>query len=176
MRNSWSSRQSDKIGIPDIYIKKAFKKTPLSNEKLDDPLEIPDRMEIYYKYSYGGISRFFRELKENKRILGSRCPKCRKVYLPPRANCSACYVKTRWVPLGNEGTVITCTTVYYATSRFFHKTPFVSAYIKMDGADTLLLQNVVMADVKKARPGMRVNAKFKKERNGDMGDFYFVPV
>lgn len=174
--NSWHTRQSENIGIPEKHIKKAFKGVPSKKAKMDDPLEIPDRIEIYYKYSYGGVSRFFRELRENKRILGSKCPRCKIVYLPPRVNCSECYIRTRWVPLGNEGTVITCTTVHYATSRFFYNVPFVTAYIKMDGADTLLLQNVVMKDVKRARPGMRVKVEFKKERNGDMGDFYFVPL
>jgi uncharacterized OB-fold protein len=145
-------------------------------DSIEPPFEIPDRIDMNYRYSYGGVSRFFRELKENGRIFGSRCSKCRKVYLPPRINCSSCYKPTRWVPLGNEGTIVTCTIVYYATSRFFSKTPFVCAYIKLDGADTLLLQNVIMDDVTSAHLGMRVRAVFKEERKGEISDFYFVPL
>ena len=140
------------------------------------PFEILDRIDMNYRYSYGGLSPFFRALQEEGKILGSRCARCKKVYLPPRVNCSQCYRPTRWVPLGAEGTVMTCTTVYYATSRFFSKTPFVCAYIQVDGADTLLLQNIIMDDVSQARPGMRVSAVFKEERKGEIADFYFVPV
>lgn len=139
------------------------------------PFEIPDRIDMNYRYSYGGISPFFRAIKEESKLLGSRCTRCKKTYLPPRINCSQCYRPTKWVPLGTEGTVITCTTVYYATSRFFSKTPFVCAYIQVDGADTLLLQNIILEDVTQARPGMRVRVVFRPERKGEMADFYFVP-
>lgn len=140
------------------------------------PLEILDRIDMDYRYSYGGISPFFRAIKEEGRLLGARCSRCKKVYLPPRVQCSDCYRRTTWVPLGTEGTVMTCTVVYYATSRFFSKTPFVCAYIKVDGADTLLLQNILLEDVEQARPGMRVRAIFKPERKGEISDFYFTPI
>lgn len=140
------------------------------------PFEIPDRIDMNYRYSYGGVSPFFRAIKEEAKLLGSRCARCKKIYLPPRINCSQCYRSTKWVPLGTEGTVITCTTVYYATSRFFSKVPFVCAYIQVDGADTLLLQNIILDDVTQARPGMRVRVVFRPERKGEMADFYFAPV
>ena len=143
---------------------------------IDQPLEIPDRIDMNYRYSYGGISRFFRELKENRRILGSRCSRCKKTYLPPRVNCPVCYCSTRWIELGTEGTIVTCTTVFYATSRFFSKTPFICAYVRVDGADTLLLQNVILEDVTRARPGMRVRAVFRRQRKAEISDFFFVPV
>lgn len=140
------------------------------------PFEISDRIDMTYRYSYGGISPFFRAIKEEAKLLGSRCARCKKTYLPPRVNCSQCYRPTKWVPLGTEGVVITCTAVYYATSRFYAKTPFVCAYIRVDGADTLLLQNILLDDVAQARPGMRVRAVFRPERKGEMADFYFVPA
>ncbi len=140
------------------------------------PFELPDRIDMNYNYSFGGISPFFLALRDEGKILGARCVRCKKTYLPPRINCSQCYRQTKWVPLGTEGTVKTCTTVYYATSRFFSKTPFVCAYIQLDGADTLLLQNIVLDDVTQARPGMRVRALFKPERKGEISDFYFVPA
>ncbi|MDC4224834.1 MAG: hypothetical protein MPW15_11550 [Candidatus Manganitrophus sp.] len=47
------------------------------------PLEIPDRIDMNYRYSYGGISPFFRAIKEEAKFLGSRCARCKKTYLPP---------------------------------------------------------------------------------------------
>ncbi|MFQ5454879.1 MAG: Zn-ribbon domain-containing OB-fold protein [Nitrospirota bacterium] len=172
----WIKIQNERTGIREEEIKRAFSDEIEGKTDINAPLEIPDKIEIFYRYSYGGISRFFRELRDNKKILGSRCEGCGMVYLPPRINCSKCYLPTDWVTLGGEGTVVTLTTVHYATSRFFHNVPFICGYIKMDGADTLILQNIIMEDIREARPGMRVKAIFKEERSGDIGDFYFEPI
>ena len=38
-----------------------------------------------FLYSVGRYgSRFLEEMQKNKRFVGVRCPKCRKVYVPPR--------------------------------------------------------------------------------------------
>ena len=171
----WLKHFSEKLGVKRELIEKAFK-DEIENEKdVNDWLEIPDKIEILYKYSYGGISRFFRELRDNKKLYGSKCTKCGIVYLPPRINCGECFAPTEWVPCGDKGTVVTFTTVYYATSQYFDKTPFICAFIKVDGADTLLMQNVFMKDVKKAHAGMRVKISFNRTRMGDAGDFFYVP-
>ena len=46
--------------------------------------EIRDRIKIDYKYTYGGQSKFFIELMNNKKLLGTKCIKCGKVWMPPR--------------------------------------------------------------------------------------------
>ncbi|AHC52256.1 DNA-binding protein [Sulfolobus acidocaldarius SUSAZ] len=46
-----------------------------------------------YEYTVGPAGeRFFQGLKENK-IIGSKCKKCGKVYLPPRIYCEDCFTK-----------------------------------------------------------------------------------
>ncbi len=144
-------------------------------ERPGDPFLLPDRIEMTYHYSHGGVSRFFRELRDHARLLGSRCAACQKVYLPPRSDCSVCLKPTTWVPVGPGGKITAATVVYFATSRFFRRTPFVCAYIRLDGADTSLLHNVVAADVTKVKPGTRVRAVFHRQRIGEMADFHFVP-
>jgi len=37
---------------------------------------IPDRWKIDYFASAGELSRFFLELKDNAKIMGTRCPSC----------------------------------------------------------------------------------------------------
>ncbi len=146
----------------------------MKKEPREAILEVPDKIEMNYRYSYGGLSRFFSEIKKNRRLFGARCARCRKVYMPPRASCSVCDEPTQWVPLAGSGSIVAATTVYYATSRFFDQTPFVCAYIKLDGADTALLQNV-RSDVP-LPAGSRVKAVFRPRREGRISDFYFVPV
>ena len=38
-----------------------------------------------FRYAVGIYgSKFFEELRDNRRIMAVRCPGCRKVYVPPR--------------------------------------------------------------------------------------------
>lgn len=174
----WMVEAGKKLGVPPDLIARAFSRDEDRTTAPDGPLEIPDVMAITYKYSYGGISRFFREVRDQARLLGSHCRRCAFIYLPPRVHCSQCYESTQWVPVGPEGTVRTCTTVHYATSTFFRKTPYVCAYIQVDGADTLLLHNVVTENPRDMRPGCRVRVHFREreERLGEIGDFFFIPA
>lgn len=175
-KQKWLALNSQRTGIPAELLERAFRDELEGKRGLDDPLEIPDVMTVYYKYSYGQQSRFFREIRDNQRILGSKCTHCGRVYCPPRAACSLCYEPTEWVPLSGEGVIVTATVVHYATSLFRDKTPFVYAYIKLDGADTILPQNIILDDVTKAKPGLRVKAMFVEHRSGLLSDFYFVPI
>ena len=73
------------------------------------PVEIIDTpIELVYRYMPGrAASRFLRGIEQGK-ILGQRCPSCRKVYVPPRGACAACGVATdEEVQLTDKGTVTT---------------------------------------------------------------------
>jgi uncharacterized OB-fold protein len=130
-----------------------------------------------YKYSMGGQSKFFLELMKNKKILGAKCTKCGKVWSPPRIDCSDCYVPAEWVELRHTGTVEVSTIVWYTTSAFIKNIPYGIAYVKLDGADTALLQGIFSENLvpSKIKKGERVKAVFQKEREGKMTDFFFVP-
>ena len=172
----WYEFFSEKYRIPVEQLRKEFQEELDGKKPLDAPLEIPDRMDVFFKYSYGKQSRFFRELRMNQKILGSKCPKCQRVYLPPRADCSLCYQPTSWVELSGKGTVVTCTVQHFSTSAFIKKVPFICAYIRLDGTDSLLMPNLELNDPSQARPGLRVKAEFRKNRYGIITDFYFRPL
>jgi len=139
--------------------------------------EIRDIIKINYKYSLGGQSKFFLELMNNKKILGTKCTKCGKIWMPPRINCSDCYVPAEWVELKPTGTIEVSTIVWYTTSAFIKNIPYGTAYIRLDGADTALLQGIFSENLvpSKIKKGKRVKAVFQKERKGKMTDFFFVP-
>ena len=149
---------------------------------MNAPFEVPDLVANHYLYSYGGISRFFREVVENRRLMGTRCEDCGFVWCPPRLHCSHCYGATSWVELGSEGTVLTATFCYYVPSNYsLHKyldMPYVLAFIQLDGADTGLYSVVEVPEVVigSVATGMRVKTVFRDEREGRLTDFYFVPV
>ena len=141
------------------------------------PHEIRDKIEINYKYSIGGQSIFFIELKNNKKILGTKCKKCGKTWMPPRIKCSDCYKDTYWVEMKQAGSIEVSTIVWYTTSDFIQNIPYGIAFIKLDGADTAVLQGIFSENLvpSKVKKGQRVKAIFKKEREGKMTDFFFVP-
>ena len=140
--------------------------------------EIEDMITITYKYSMGGQSRFFLELKDNKKIMGAKCNKCNTVYCPPRVACSKCYEPTEWVPLKDTGEIQVSTLVLYTTSEFIQSIPYAVGYIKLDGASTAINQGIFSESMvpSKIRPGLKVRAVFKKERQGLITDFFFVPI
>ena len=145
-------------------------------------VEIPYRALYEYLFSYGGLSRFFREVIDNQQLMGTKCPKCGKVYCPPRTHCGECYSDTEWVPLPHTGTVEAATYIMYAPVRDpIHKyvdLPYVAASIRLDGADTPLVSMVFIKDVVlgQVKRGMRVKAVFREKREGRLTDFYFVPA
>ena len=46
-------------------------------------------------------SKFLTALRDEKKIMGSKCPKCNKVFVPPRASCEQCFGPIKdWVAVG----------------------------------------------------------------------------
>ena len=135
-----------------------------------------------YLYSLGEVSEFFREVKDNERLLGSKCPTCGKVWMPPRGYCPDCYEATEWVPLSGEGTVAACTYCYFNGFEGdlvkYLDVPYVYSLIHLDGADTYLIHGVKPREQKMGgvRTGTRVKVVFREERRGSIADFYFVPI
>lgn len=139
-------------------------------------LRVPASLRLTWRYAAGShFTRFFRTLKEEGRILGLRCPGCRRVYLPPRPLCGNCYRRmTEWVPVGPLGTVRAFTVVYFPfldpTTGQPRPVPFGMALIQLDGADTTLNHYLDETDLGRLRLGLRVEAVFREPREGNMGD------
>ena len=139
--------------------------------------QIKDILKINYRYTMGGQSKFFIELMNNKKLLGTKCTKCGKIWMPPRINCSECYEPTEWVEMKQTGTIDVSTIVWYTTSAFIKVIPYGIGFIRLDGADTAMLQGIFSESLipSKVKKGKKVRAVFQKEREGKMTDFFFVP-
>ncbi|MFX1571631.1 MAG: Zn-ribbon domain-containing OB-fold protein [Promethearchaeota archaeon] len=139
--------------------------------------EIRDIIRINYKYTMGGQSKFFMELMNNTTLLGTKCSKCGKVWMPPRINCSDCYAPAEWIEVKQTGTIEVSTIVWFTTSAFIKNIPYAVGYIKLEGADTAILQGIFSENLvpSKIKKGKKVRAVFQKERRGKMTDFFFVP-
>ncbi len=135
-----------------------------------------------YNYSIGryGI-RLLRELRDNKRIVGIRCPKCGRVYVPPRRVCGRCFVSMEeFVEVGSRGILNAYTVVYFSfidpetgTQR---PVPYGYGRIKLHGADSEFLHFLKETDLKDLRIGAEVEAVFNEERVGSFKDIKYFRV
>ncbi len=119
-------------------------------------------VDLDYTYAASAEeSRFLRGLAEGK-IRGQRCPRCQKVYVPPRGACPVDGVPTRdEVELPDRGTVTTFCIVNVPFLGQRISPPYVSAYVLLDGADIPFLHLVLGCDAGEVRMGMRVEAVWK---------------
>ncbi len=119
---------------------------------------------VRLRYTYAASaeeSRFYRGLAEG-RILGQRCPRCRKVYVPPRGACPVDGVPTtEEVELPDRGIVTTYCVVNVPFLGQRITPPYVSAYVLLEGADIAVLHLVLGCEPAEVRMGMRVEAVWK---------------
>jgi uncharacterized OB-fold protein len=141
-------------------------------------------MEQPFKWSAGiHGSKFLTEIRDNKRFVGIKCPKCGKVYVPLRRVCGPCFAElTELVPVSDEGEIITFTVVSFGfvdpSTGQQKPVPYGYAAIKLDGADTYLLHFVDETDPAKIKPGDRVRAVFEEDgrRSGSLLDIKYFEL
>ncbi|TAK29602.1 MAG: Zn-ribbon domain-containing OB-fold protein [Chloroflexota bacterium] len=132
--------------------------------------------ELQYNWAVGRYgSRFFAALRDEKKILGIRCPKCGRVYCPPRQVCGPCFTKMdEWVELSDEGTLDAFSIVNYGfidpNTGEPRPVPYTYAYVKLDGADVTLTHIVDEQDPARLQLGVRVKAVFREDRTGTIQD------
>jgi uncharacterized protein len=106
-------------------------------------------------------SRYLRALGEGK-VVGQRCPSCRKVYVPPRGACPTCGVPTTTdVELPDTGTVTTFCVVNVPFQGQRVPAPYVAASVLLDGADIAFQHLILGCEPEEVRMGMRVRAVWK---------------
>ncbi|MBF0120475.1 MAG: Zn-ribbon domain-containing OB-fold protein [Desulfobacterales bacterium] len=144
-----------------------------------EPMVYKSQINVPYSWWAGKTaSKFFTELKENKKIMGTKCDKCSKVYVPPRKICPFCFKENQaWVELSDEGILLSYTIVRKQLASLPKKVPVIYGLIKLDGADTGLLHFIDEVLPKDIKIGMRLKACFLEERAGKIQDIgYFKPI
>ncbi|MBL1084591.1 OB-fold domain-containing protein [Streptomyces actinomycinicus] len=126
-----------------------------------DPLTgIVAHARLDYTYSPGRAQSAYIHALSERRIVGERCPSCRKVYVPPRGACPTCGVATaEQVQVGPRGTVTTFCIVNIKASHTANldiDVPYVYAHIALDGADLALHARIGGIPYDQVRMGLRV--------------------
>lgn len=144
-------------------------------------LRISHTMTLSWRYGASWyFAEFIRALRDERRLLGLRCPVCRRVYLPPRPVCGNCHAELReWVGVKDTGTVRALTIVHMpiidpATGQP-RPAPYGMALIQLDGADTTLNHYLAENDPARLRIGMSVRAVWREQGSGALNDIiHFV--
>jgi hypothetical protein len=137
------------------------------------------QIKVPYKWNVGETgSRFLIALRDKKEIWATKCPKCKKVYVPPVKTCGECFVACdQWLQVKDTGTVESFTVVHYAHTMQPTAPPLAYGLIKLDGADGALLHLIGGVDTAKISQGMKVKAVYADSREGSILDIkYFSPV
>lgn len=126
-------------------------------------------------------SKFFQELRDNRRFMGIKCPKCNRVYIPPRGVCGPCFQEmNEWVEVGPGGVIGTFTILRFTfinpETGVQKPVPYGYGYVKLDGADTYFQHYINIDDESKVKVGARVEPVFANERKGGIKDVEYFKV
>ena len=121
---------------------------------------------------------------ENKKIIGNKCSKCGKVFVPPRKICGKCnetiQLDNNWVNLPDTGTLLNYTITHYKVSdRAARKTkkPQIIGMVQIDGSDTAIVYCLLNIEIEAVKIGMKLKIEWEEKPKGNPADIKgFVQV
>jgi uncharacterized OB-fold protein len=144
-----------------------------------DPLVHQSRINVPYSWWAGDTaSRFLVALRDEKKIMGTRCAACNRTFVPPRKTCPSCFGKnTEWVEVAPTGTLESFTVVRRQLAALPKKVPVAFGLIRLDGADTSLLHYLDEVAPEDIAIGRRFKACFASDPQGNILDItHFKPI
>ncbi len=153
-------------------------------ERIDQQIQArhwTDSIPLEYHYTAGVAGEEFRrELKENGKLLTSKCPKCKTSYLPARMFCPSCFVETKdHATITKPGYVYSFTAVSGDKSGNRTSEPTLVALVKFDGVTGGIVHRLEVDDLQKVTIGLKVEPTLRERSNrtGALTDIaYFKPL
>ena len=153
----------------------------MTDEPPKEPVKYVDAtLHLPYHYVAGDSrARYLHALKE-KTILGSKCAKTGKVFVPPLVCSPESFAPCdEFVPVAGRGVVTTFCIVRIPVIGRSIEIPYVAASVALDGANISIFAAIQECKAADVRMGMRVEAVWKPdaERQGNHEDIlYFRPT
>lgn len=163
VRIRWAPERSGSIGDIACF-EPGDAEAPVEAAVGEDVTMVTTPMRLEYTYTASPITEAFLRGTQERRLLGRRCSKCEKVYLPPRGVCSMCGAAftDEIVEIPDTGTVATFAVVNVNFASREVELPYAVVEVLFDGAaitSQFLIQGVTHDQV---RMGMRVKAVWKE--------------
>ena len=143
------------------------------------PMHWRGDMQADYFYPSGiAGDKFFKHLKINDTFLACKCPKCSKIYCPPRMYCEDCFEEipdSNWKEVPTVGTVKLFTVAKLNAHGKNLAKPKVVAFINIEGTDDSMLGIINTMDLEKDLIGAKVKAILRPhdKREGTMKDILY---
>ncbi|MCX7704038.1 MAG: Zn-ribbon domain-containing OB-fold protein [Planctomycetota bacterium] len=138
---------------------------------------------IWNRYTVGiAGERFLRHIKDEGKIYGSRCPKCKALYLPARMFCEMCFTEIpdeNWEEVGLSGKLYSFSVVYRDINEKLLDKPVVVGIVEFGSPTARLVHFLGEVEPNKLKIGAKFEAvlKDRSERKGSILDIkYFRPV
>jgi uncharacterized OB-fold protein len=129
------------------------------------------------------MDKFYTELSQ-KRFVGTRCPKCRTTYVPPRSLCGGCWKPLTdakaWVTLKDQGELVNFIVAHVDLRGEALSQPRIIGMVKLKGGGKKVTP--VYGEIKGVAPdqvkiGMKLSAVWAAEPQGEVSDLsHFQPV
>jgi len=155
------------------------KETSVTEPPLQPIKYVDATVHLPYDYVAGDYkARYLRALKD-KKILGSKCSKTGKVFVPPLVNSPESFAPaTEFVEVSDRGVVTTFCIINIPVIGRNLEIPYVAASVALDGASISIFALIQECPAETVRMGMRVEAVWKPDgqRTGSYEDIlYFRP-
>ncbi|PWH20436.1 MAG: DNA-binding protein [Anaerolineae bacterium] len=138
----------------------------------ESPTQWHGDLPVTSRYTAGiALERFFIALRDEGKILGIRCSRCSKTYVPPTLFCPQCLTELQeFVDVGLHGEIYTYTISYRNLDGSLSNAPQVIAFIKI--ADGGIIHKIEGIPPHQVFIGMKVAAVLKPtaERSGSILD------
>lgn len=136
-------------------------------------------IDFDYKWNPGTtVGRFLTSLRDEQELIAVRCTKTSKVFLPPQKwSPYGNIVMNRFVPVKTAPKLKAGTIVYTDIWNKPEgvKTPYMTAAIRFEGADTELIHLVCGSEeeLKSLKPGDELKPVWKSEPQGNIRDLEY---
>ena len=134
---------------------------------------------IHHRYTAGiAGERFFKAMRDERRLLASRCPRCQDAFLPPKMYCERCFEETTdWIPVEGPGYVKGFTVLHRSLDEKPLEEPVVVALIAWTGIKGGLLHRMAEVKLGDVTTGMVVEPVWAQVRAGTLEDIrHFRPA
>jgi len=152
----------------------------MSHPPVDPVTYIETTVRLPYHYVAGDYRALYLRALKDRKILGSKCSKTGKVFVPPIVNSPESMAPCdQLVEVADRGVVTTFCVVNIPVVGRELELPYVAASVALDGADISIFALIQECKADEARMGMRVEAVWKSdgEREGSHEDIrYFRPT
>ena len=143
--------------------------------QLGPTAQMQGEIPIHHRYTLGVAGeRFFKAMRDERRLLTSRCPRCGERLLPPKLYCERCFCETaEWAPVEGLGFLRTFTLLHIGLEGETLEPPQAVGLIGWPGVRGGLIHRIGEVGLSGLRTGMTLEPVWGEERKGSLEDILY---